>query len=51
MIETSNENRGSFESYVNLFYEDQLQDSQKTALELNQYIPSVGWNFQNSFLG
>lgn len=36
--ETSTDNGCAFESYVHLFYEDQLQDSQKTALELNQFI-------------
>lgn len=29
------------ESYVNLFYEDQLQDSQKTALELNLFLQNL----------
>lgn len=36
--ETSTDSGNAHESYVHLFYEDQLQDSQKTALELNQFI-------------
>jgi bacterioferritin (cytochrome b1) len=32
---------GGIAAYVNLFYEDQLQDSQKTALELKLYIQNV----------
>jgi ferritin len=38
LVETSTESGDSFESYVHLFYEDQLQDSQKTALELDQFL-------------
>lgn len=38
LVETNTESAWSYESYVHLFYEDQLQDSQKTALELGQYI-------------
>jgi bacterioferritin (cytochrome b1) len=38
LVETGAETAWSYESYVHLFYEDQLQDSQKTALELNQYL-------------
>lgn len=38
LVETNTETAWSYESYVHLFYEDQLQDSQKTALELSQYI-------------
>jgi hypothetical protein len=38
LVETGTESAWSYESYVHLFYEDQLQDSQKTALELNQYL-------------
>jgi bacterioferritin (cytochrome b1) len=34
----SSEGIDALESYVHLFYEDQLQDSQSTALELGQYI-------------
>lgn len=40
LTQTSTESGDAFESYVHLFYEDQLQDSQKTALELNQFLIS-----------
>lgn len=36
--ETDTDNGDAYESFVHLFYEDQLQDSQATALELSQYI-------------
>ena len=36
--ETSTETGEAHESFVHLFYEDQLQDSQNTALELMQYL-------------
>lgn len=36
--QTSTDTGEAHESFVHLFYEDQLQDSQEAALELSQYI-------------
>lgn len=38
LIQTSTESGNAIESYVHLFYEDQLQDSQATALELKLFL-------------
>lgn len=46
--ETSTEGGNAHESFVHLFYEDQLQDSQATALELTQFLKPYEKMTQNA---